>query len=115
MVPTARFVRWIALGSPLWLIALAHPAGWIVGAAYLMVLFTIAAMDYFAVPGPDAFQIEREFGRFSLGAITDIRIQVRNQSKRALRIAIRDELPTALQQMTPIQSVPLPVPATVDE
>jgi uncharacterized protein (DUF58 family) len=109
MVPTARFVRWIALGAPLWLIALAHPAGWIVGAAYLLVLSTIAAMDFLAVPGPEAFQIERVFGRFSLGAVTDVRIQVRNQSKRALRIAIRDELPTALQQMTPIQSVPLPV------
>jgi len=107
MVPTARLIRWIALGSPLWLIALAHPAGWIIAAAYLLVLSIIAAMDYFAVPGPDGFQIERVFGRFSLGAETEVRIQVRSQSRRALRIAIRDELPAALQQVTPIESIPL--------
>src|SRR6185295_12955867 len=109
MVPTRRLVRWIALGSPLWLIALATPAGWGVAAAYLLVLASICVMDYFAVPNASAFQVQRELGRFSLGAVTDVRIQIACRSKRLLRLSMRDELPPALRQLTPIQNVNLPI------
>jgi uncharacterized protein (DUF58 family) len=108
MIPTVRLVRWIALGSPLWLIALVTPAGWLVGTAYMIVLASICVIDYLAVPGPAEFQIQRVIGRLSLGAVSDVHIQLMNQSRRELRVSMRDELPPALHQLTPIQTVRLP-------
>jgi hypothetical protein len=35
-VPTERFVRLFALGSPLWLILLAFPAGWVAQKSVLL-------------------------------------------------------------------------------
>ena len=89
----------------MWLIALATPAGWIAGAAYLLVLISICVMDYFAVPGPDEFQIQRDIGRFSLGAVTDVHIQMRKPVPASLHISMRDELPPALYQLTPIRQL----------
>jgi len=108
MVPTVRLVRWIALGSPLWLLALATPAGWFAGACYMLVILSIGVMDYLAVPGPAGFQVERVIGRLSLGAISEIRIRLTNQSGRNLHVSMRDELPPALHQITPIEAIPLP-------
>ena len=108
LVPTARLVRWIALGSPLWLIALAIPAGWLVGAAYMVLLASICVMDYLAVPGAGAFHAERTFGRFSLGAVTDVHVLLTNHAKSDLRISLRDELPLGLHQLSPIQPAEVP-------
>jgi uncharacterized protein (DUF58 family) len=108
VVPTVRLVRWIAIGSPLWLLALATPAGWIAGAAYMLVLTSLCVMDYFSVPGTGGFEIQRSIGRLSLGAVTDVHIQLTNLSTRDLIVSMRDELPPALQQQTPIETVHLP-------
>jgi uncharacterized protein (DUF58 family) len=108
MAPTVRLVRWIALGSPLWLIALVSPAGWLIGAAYLLALTILCAADYRAVPAAGGFQVQRVVGRFALGADTDIQLQVACRSDRELRISMRDELPPALTQQTPPQTVSLP-------
>jgi uncharacterized protein (DUF58 family) len=98
VVPTVRLVRWIALGSPLWLLALATPVGWIAGVAYMLLLISICIMDYFSVPGVAGFEIQRTIGRLSLGAVTDVHIQLTNHSGRDLIVSMRDELPPALQQ-----------------
>ena len=74
----------------------------------MLVLASICVMDYLAVPGPEGFQIQRVLGRLSLGAVSDIHIQVINQSGRDLRVSMRDELPPALRQITPIEAVRLP-------
>jgi uncharacterized protein (DUF58 family) len=108
MVPTVRLVRWIALGSPLWLLALVTPAGWLVGMAYMLVLASICVMDYRAVPGPAGFQIQRAIGRLSLGAVSEVRIQLTNSSGRDLQVSMRDELPPALHRITPLETVRLP-------
>ena len=42
----------------------------------MLVLASICVMDYFAVPGPAEFQIQRVIGRLSLGAVTDVHIQL---------------------------------------
>jgi uncharacterized protein (DUF58 family) len=108
MVPTVRLVRLIALGSPLRLLAIVTPLGWIAGAAWVMVLASICVMYYLAVPGPSGFQVERVIDRLSLGTVSEIHVQLTNQSGRDLHVSMRDELPPELQQITPIQSVPLP-------
>ncbi len=38
LLPTLKLIRLIALGVPLWLIALLLPAGWLAGLAYLVLL-----------------------------------------------------------------------------
>lgn len=115
LVPTVRLVRWIALGAPLWLIALAIPAGWVVGAAYMILLASICVIDYLAVPNAAGFHAERSFGRFSLGAVTDMRVVLTNPGKNALRISMRDELPTGLRQIAPIPTVEIPARGESDQ
>ena len=56
MVPRLRLVQLVALGAPLWLISLAFPAGWAVGASYLVILAIICLGDYRAVS--DTAQLE---------------------------------------------------------
>ena len=107
MVPTFRLVQLIALGSPLWLLSAAFPAGWLVGVAYLALLGVVAVAHYRAIPGPAAFDVARDFGRFSLGAVTDVRVLVTNRSPRVLDVSVRDELPAALLQVTPIPGLRL--------
>lgn len=107
MVPTTRLIRFIALGSPLWLLSLVFPAGWLLGVSYLCVLALAFLVDYRSIPDATSFEINREFGRFSLGDQTDVRILLRNRSKQVLRFAIRDELPAGLQQSAAIPEVRL--------
>src|SRR5437763_801736 len=114
MIPTVRLIRWIALGSPLWLISLAIPMGWLVGTVYLLVLASVSVMDYLAVPNAATFDAKRSFGRFSLGAITDVHIVVTNPTKRPLRISMRDELPAGLHDITPIEPVDVPARGECD-
>jgi len=65
MVPTTRLIRFIALGSPLWLLSFALPAGWLFGTSYLCVLALAFLVDYRSIP-VTGFEINREFGRFSI-------------------------------------------------
>ena len=74
----------------------------------MLVLTSICIMDYFSVPGTAGFEIQRTIGRLSLGAVTEVHIQLENHSRRDLSVSMRDELPPALQQLTPIEAVHLP-------
>jgi uncharacterized protein (DUF58 family) len=107
MVPTTRLVRFIVLGSPLWILSFAFPWGWLAGVAYLCVLAAISFADYRSVPDAAAFEVGRDFGRFSLGAVTDVRVSFRNRSKNVLEFAIRDELPAGLEQTDSIPQLHL--------
>ncbi|HEY2382384.1 MAG TPA: DUF58 domain-containing protein [Terriglobia bacterium] len=72
-----------------------------------MSLAVVSLMDYRSVPDGGAFEIDRDFGRFSLGAATDVRILLRNRSKASLRVVMRDELPPGLEQLTAIPELQL--------
>ena len=74
----------------------------------MLVLLSICVMDYSSVPGTGGFEIQRVIGRLSLGAVTEVHIQLTNHSRRDLIVSMRDELPPALQQLTPIETVHLP-------
>jgi uncharacterized protein (DUF58 family) len=108
MVPTTRLVRFIALGSPVWLLWLVFPAGWTAGLVYLLLLAVACVADYRSTPDASALEINREFGRFSLGSITDVRVILRNQSKTFVHVSARDELPAGLEQESMIPELHLP-------
>ena len=71
----------------------------------MLVLTSICVMDYFSVPPIAGFEIQRNIGRLSLGSVTEVHIQLTNHSRRNLSVSMRDELPPALQQLTPIETV----------
>ena len=108
MIPTTRLVRFIVLGSPLWILAFALPAGWLAGVAYLLILAVVCVLDYRSMPKADGLEIEREFGRFALGSVTDVRVSLRNRSKQFIELSARDELPAGLEQVTPIPEMRRP-------
>src|SRR3989442_14078998 len=107
MVPTPRLVRFLTFGSALWLLWLAFPAGWLAGAAYLLLLGVLCIAEYRALPFASAFEFDRDFGRFALGSVTDVWVTVRNTSKRFLELNARGGLPAGLQQVAPIPELHL--------
>src|SRR6185369_13366055 len=99
MVPTFRLIQFIVLGSPLWLLGLAFPAGWVAGASYLFILGLLYVREYYSLPEAASFEVERRFGRLALGTTADIQVTFRNHSKRYLNMSLRDELPAGLQEV----------------
>lgn len=108
MVPTLRLVRLIALGSPLWLLWIAFPLGWLGGAAYLVFLALVCIRDYRYVPAPANFELRREYGRFSLGGVSSIRVVLTNHSRHVVHLIAKDELPASLERVTGIEPIDVP-------
>jgi len=108
MVPTIRLVRFIALGSPLWLLSFVFPAGWAAAVVYLLVLGAVCFLDYRSIPDASALEIKRDFGRFALGRMTDMRVLLKNRSKQFIELSVRDELPSGLEQLASIPEAHLP-------
>ncbi len=70
--------------------------------AYDLLLLAAAFVDARLSRWPRGVQIEREFGgRFHLGAATDVRVHVRNESARPFVVRVKDEYPPELQLGTP--------------
>jgi uncharacterized protein (DUF58 family) len=108
MVPTIRLVRFIALGAPLWLLWIAFPMGWLGGTLYLGWLAIVCINDYRFVPDASNFELRRQYGRFSLGAVSSIRVSLVNNSRKLVHVVAKDELPAALESVTPIEPVDVP-------
>ena len=108
MVPTMRLVRLIALGSPLWLLWLAFPLGWLGGTLYLGLLAVVCVRDHRYVPDSRSFDVRREYGRFSLGATNSVNIVISNHSRRRLYIEAKDEIPASLKRVTAIEPIEVP-------
>jgi uncharacterized protein (DUF58 family) len=108
MVPTVRLVWFIALGAPLWLLAIVFPIGWLAGTLYLGILTIVCVSDYLYIPNAGNFELQRSYGRFSLGATNSIRVMLTNNSGRLLHIVARDALPVALERVTGIESIDVP-------
>jgi len=108
MTPTVRLVQFIALGSPLWLLGIAFPMGWLAGTLYMGFLIVVCVKDYRSVPDAASFEVRRQYGRFSLGAVNSIRIVLINHSKRVLHVVAKDELPTGLESVSRIEPIDVP-------
>jgi uncharacterized protein (DUF58 family) len=65
-----------------------------VALAYNLLLFAIAIVDARTSHLPTGLRIYREFGgRFAMGAETEVRIQIQNESNRAVSLILKDEYP----------------------
>ena len=65
-------------------------------------LVVVAALDSRASRLPEGLEIEREFGgRFHIGAETEVRIRVSNNTPRAFKLKIKDEYPPELALLSP--------------
>lgn len=77
------------------------------GLRWLMVAFdaalvTAALLDGRASRLPEGLDVEREFGgRFHIGAETEVRVRVTNNTPRALRLRIKDEYPPEMLLLSP--------------
>src|SRR5688572_13362313 len=108
MTPTIRLVQFIVLGSPLWLLWIAFPMGWLAGTVYMGFLTIVCVKDYRSVPGAENFEVRRQYGRFSLGAVSSVRIVLINHSRHMLHVAAKDELPAGLESVSRIEPIDVP-------
>ena len=107
---TTRFLVLLALGIGL------LSLGWFSrGALYLTILFdlavfTVAAVDFLISESGRDFQVERQMDeRFAMGAENEVRVRVRNRSRRAVKLLLKDEYPAPMELMNP-REVMLTVP-----
>ena len=93
-LPTLRLIRLIALGAPLWLLALFLPAGWLVGMSYLLLLAALCWRDARTIPARAELSAERRLPpRFAFDVEQPITLALVNRSARSLHAKVRDELP----------------------
>ena len=97
---TARFLTLLALGIGL------LSLGWFSrGALYLTILFdlavfAVAAVDFLISESGGDFQVERQMDeRFAMGAENEVRIRIRNRSRRAVKLLLKDEYPAPMELM----------------
>jgi uncharacterized protein (DUF58 family) len=88
--------------------------GWVGGVMYLIALAVVCVNDYLSVPDAGNFEVRRQYGRFSLGATTSIRVVLTNNSRKLLHIAAKDELPSALENVVGIESIDVPARFTYE-
>ena len=76
---THPWLRWLALG-------------------YDVALLVLALVDAWTSQLPPGVRISREFGgRFAVGGETEVRIEVQNNTPRALTLDVKDEYPPQLK------------------
>jgi len=79
--------------------------------AYDLVLLAVAIFDGWNSRLPSRVRIERHFGgRFAVGAETEVRIDIANQTPRDLTLVVKDEYPPQLK-LTGAREAPLQVEA----
>src|SRR5947209_19629392 len=70
--------------------------------AYDLLLLAAAFVDTRLSRWPRGVQIEREFaGRFHIGAETDVRVSMQNNSPRPFLVRVKDEYPPELRLESP--------------
>src|SRR5947209_576420 len=96
-IPNVRLVRILAIGSPLWLLGVLFPAGWMPAAGMLGLLAALCWREAMRSPRASDLTFCRVLPRkFSLGEESSITLVITSRAKIPLRLRIRDELPEAL-------------------
>jgi uncharacterized protein (DUF58 family) len=97
-VPSRRLLRWAAAVTVASLLLVVLPEFWLLLLASDLLLILAAVLDLLATPRPGALEITRAapdklsvFGRY------DVSLQIRNRSKKALAVRLRDEAPTSFR------------------
>ena len=109
LLPTLKLIRLIALGVPLWLIALLLPAGWLAGLAYLVLLTALCWRDVNTIPRASELSARRELPpRFALGVDQSLTLVLLNRTALALLAWVRDEVPESFESRDELPPVHLP-------
>ena len=109
LLPTLRGIEFLALGAPLWLLATAIPAGWIVGAIYIALLVALCWRDAASVPAAGRLHAVRELPpRFAFDVEHFVKLRLKNGSGRPLCCQIYDDCPDtfASEAQLPRLSIP---------
>ncbi len=94
---TKLFYALLALGFVPLSLSWGRPGWRWLTVSYDLLLLAVAFVDSALSRLPEGLEIEREFGgRFHIGAETEVRVHVRNHTRRALRLRVKDEYPPEL-------------------
>ena len=103
LLPTPRLIRLLAIGAPLWLVAVLVPGGFLFGMAYVAVLAGLCLGEVRHLPRAPDLRVTRTLPRrFSLDAVQDISLAVHNDASTRLTLRLRQEFPAALAPLTPV-------------
>ncbi|HOM71760.1 MAG TPA: DUF58 domain-containing protein [Armatimonadota bacterium] len=94
MIITTRLIVLLVLGALPFALSGGKPLGIVLGCAYLIFIWIIAAVDYRRTPKALAVEVERICDeKLSLGAENAISIRLRNRTRSELDLKLRDEPP----------------------
>jgi len=104
-----RLIRLLALGAPLWLLALVFPGGWLAGSSYLVLIIVLCWRDAATIPASSRFTARRQLpARFALDVEQPVKLLIGNLSSRAVTAAVRDEVPEVFDTRTDLPPVIIP-------
>jgi uncharacterized protein (DUF58 family) len=102
-------IRLLALGAPLWLLAIIVPAGWLAGVLYCLLLAALTWRDLATIPRRSQFSARRQLPpRFALDVEHSIKLILHNRSALRVQASLRDELPDTFESMTDLPPVAIP-------
>lgn len=109
ILPSARGLRLLAWGAPLWFASALLPPLWVLPTAWLLALLALAALDYSRRPQTSQLEVRRVLPtRLAYDEPAWVALEVTNRSRQHLTIAVRDEVPDELAAPVQIFRVVLP-------
>jgi uncharacterized protein (DUF58 family) len=109
LLPTIRLIRLLLLGTPLWLLALIFPGGWLAGLLYFVLLSALCWRDAAAIPPASKLRATRQLPpRFALDVDHSVKLILTNLAAVPIQVAVRDELPDLFEAKTELPEVTLP-------
>jgi uncharacterized protein (DUF58 family) len=110
LIPSLRLIRIVAVSAPLWLLAVVVPGGWLAAVGFLLLLVALCARDVGSAPRAGQLRAFRQLPRrFSHGEECSVELILVNDSPSRVRVFVRDEVPDALELLTPLAPVEVPV------
>jgi uncharacterized protein (DUF58 family) len=102
-------IRLLALGAPLWLLALVFPGGWLVGLSYLVILIVLCWRDAATIPAFSQVAVRRQLPpRFALDVEQTVKLVIGNLLSRAIALSVRDEIPDVFELRTVLPPALIP-------
>ncbi len=104
-----RLIRLLALGAPLWLLALVFPGGWLAGLLYLVFLIVLCWRDAATIPAFSQVAVQRQLPpRFALDVEQTVKLVIGNLLSRAITLSVRDEIPDVFELRTVLPPALIP-------
>jgi uncharacterized protein (DUF58 family) len=102
-------LRLLALGAPLWLLALVFPGGGLAGLLYLILIVALCWRDAATIPALSQLTARRQLPpRFALDAEQTVKLAICNLSARAITAHVRDEAPDVFELRSELPPAVIP-------